>query len=56
VKLRQAIDAAIDRTLINQVAFGGNFTPGNQTGAALLAYYASAFRSRRAISRKPRPW
>jgi peptide/nickel transport system substrate-binding protein len=43
IKLRQAIDAAIDRTIINQVAFGGNFTPGNQTVPPSSPYYDKAF-------------
>ncbi|WP_396648738.1 ABC transporter substrate-binding protein [Mesorhizobium sp. IMUNJ 23232] len=38
-KLRQAIDAAIDRNVINQVAFGGNFTPGNQPVSPSSPYY-----------------
>lgn len=43
VKLRQAVDAAIDRTIVNQVAFGGNFTPGNQTVPPSSPYYDKAF-------------
>lgn len=42
VKLRQAIDAAIDRNIINQVAFGGNFTPGNQPVPPSSPYYDKA--------------
>src|ERR1700732_3727234 len=30
VKVRQALDLAIDREALNQVAFNGEFTPGNQ--------------------------
>jgi peptide/nickel transport system substrate-binding protein len=39
VKLRQALDAAIDRNVINKVVFGGNFTPGNQPVPPSSIYY-----------------
>lgn len=41
-KLRQALDAAIDRNVVNQVVFGGNFTAGNQTVPPSSLYYDKA--------------
>ena len=38
-RIRQALDAAIDRDAINQVAFNGEFLPGNQWVSPLNAYY-----------------
>lgn len=43
VELRQALDAAIDRDVINQVVFGGSFTPGNQLVSPSSPYYDGAF-------------
>ena len=41
-KLRQAIDAAIDRNVINQVVYGGNFVAGNQPVAPTSPFYAKS--------------
>src|SRR5690606_15955669 len=43
VELRQALDVAIDRDIINQVAFDGNFTAGNQPVPPSSPYYDDAF-------------
>ena len=42
-KLREAFELAIDRTVINQVAFDGMFIPSNQPEAPGTPYYAPAF-------------
>ena len=39
VKVRQALDAAIDRDAINQVVFNGEFVPGNQWINPESSYY-----------------
>jgi peptide/nickel transport system substrate-binding protein len=39
VKLRQAVDAAIDRNIINKVVFKGEFVPGNQPVSPSSPYY-----------------
>ena len=39
-KIRQAIDAAIDRNVLNQVVFGGAYVPGNQPVAPSSPFYA----------------
>lgn len=39
VKVRQALDLAIDREALNQVAFNGEFTPGNQWVSPSHPYY-----------------
>jgi peptide/nickel transport system substrate-binding protein len=41
--LRQAVDAAIDRNIINQAVFGGEFVPGNQPVQPASPYYAGDF-------------
>ena len=41
-KLRQAIEAAIDRDVINRVVFGGEFVPGNQPVPPNSRYYAKS--------------
>lgn len=38
-KLRNAFEASLDRAAINQVVFGGNFTPGNQPVPPSSPYY-----------------
>lgn len=38
--LRQAVDAAIDRNIINQAVFGGEFVPGNQPVQPASPYYS----------------
>jgi len=38
-KVRQALDLAIDREALNQVAFNGEFTPGNQWVSPSHPYY-----------------
>ncbi len=40
--VRAALDAAIDRTVLNQVAFEGLFTPGNQAVPPGHAFYAES--------------
>ena len=40
--VRAALEAAIDRTVLNQVAFEGLFTPGNQAVPPGHAFYAGA--------------
>jgi peptide/nickel transport system substrate-binding protein len=39
VKVRQALDLSIDREALNQVAFNGEFTPGNQWVSPAHPYY-----------------
>jgi peptide/nickel transport system substrate-binding protein len=39
VKVRQALDLSIDREALNQVAFNGEFTPGNQWVSPSHPYY-----------------
>ena len=39
-RVRQAIELAIDRTIINQVVFNGEFVPGNQPVAPDNPFYA----------------
>jgi peptide/nickel transport system substrate-binding protein len=39
-KLRQAVDAAMDRSLINNVVFGGAFVPSNQPVSLESPFYA----------------
>jgi len=41
-KFRQAVDAAIDRNVINQVVYGGNFVAGNQPVAPTSPFYAAS--------------
>jgi peptide/nickel transport system substrate-binding protein len=42
-KVRQALDAAIDREAINQVVFNGVFVPGNQWVSPENSYYQQTF-------------
>src|SRR5204863_4050470 len=42
-KVRQALDAAIDREALNQVVFNGEFVPGNQWVNPENFYYQQAF-------------
>jgi len=42
VELREALNAAIDRNVINQVVFGGNFTPGSQLVSPSSPYFDPA--------------
>jgi peptide/nickel transport system substrate-binding protein len=42
-KLREAFELALDRTVINQVAFDGLFIPSNQPEAPGTPYYAKQF-------------
>jgi peptide/nickel transport system substrate-binding protein len=42
-KVRQALDAAIDRDALNQVVFNGEFVPGNQWVSPENSYYQQAF-------------
>jgi peptide/nickel transport system substrate-binding protein len=42
-KVRQALDAAIDREALNQVVFNGEFVPGNQWVSPENSYYQQAF-------------
>ena len=42
-KLRQAVDAAIDRNIVNQVVYGGNFVAGNQPVAPTSPFYATKY-------------
>ena len=42
-KLREAFEAALDRAIINQVAFDGAFIPTNQPEAPGSAYFAENF-------------
>jgi peptide/nickel transport system substrate-binding protein len=42
-RLREALDLAIDRDALNQVAFEGQFEPGNQWVPPNSPYYAKAF-------------
>ncbi|MDB5654775.1 MAG: transporter substrate-binding protein, partial [Tardiphaga sp.] len=42
-KIRQALDASLDREAINQVVFNGEFTPGNQWINPKHPYYQQAF-------------
>jgi peptide/nickel transport system substrate-binding protein len=42
-KVRQALDAAIDREAINQVVFNGEFVPGNQWVSPENSYYQQTF-------------
>ncbi|MCA6121140.1 ABC transporter substrate-binding protein [Bradyrhizobium sp. WSM 1704] len=43
VKVRQALDLAIDREALNQVVFNGEFTPGNQWVSPTHPYYQKSF-------------
>ena len=43
VKVRQALDLAIDREALNQVVFNGEFTPGNQWVSPSHPYYQQSF-------------
>src|ERR1700742_3367794 len=43
VKVRQALDLSIDREALNQVAFNGEFTPGNQWVSPSHPYYQQSF-------------
>jgi peptide/nickel transport system substrate-binding protein len=43
VKVRQALDYAIDREALNQVVFNGEFVPGNQWVSPENPYYQQAF-------------
>ena len=43
VKVRQALDLSIDREALNQVAFNGEFTPGNQWVSPAHPYYQQSF-------------
>jgi peptide/nickel transport system substrate-binding protein len=43
VKVRQALDATIDREAINKVVFNGEFIPGNQFQAPTNPYYIQKF-------------
>ena len=51
-KIRQAIDAAIDRNIVNQVVYGGNFVAGNQPVATDLALLRQEPSGRGGRSRK----
>jgi peptide/nickel transport system substrate-binding protein len=42
-KVRQALDAAIDRDALNQVVFNGEFVPGNQWVSPENSYYQQTF-------------
>ncbi len=42
-KVRQALDATIDRDAINKVVFNGEFIPGNQFSAPSNPYYIQKF-------------
>ena len=42
-KIRQAVDAAIDRNIVNQVVYGGNFVAGNQPVAPTSPFYATKY-------------
>jgi peptide/nickel transport system substrate-binding protein len=42
-KVRGALEAAIDRTIINQVVFNGEYIPSNQPVAPGTTYYAKSF-------------
>jgi len=42
-KVRQALDAAIDREVVNQVVFNGEFVPGNQWVSPENSYYQQTF-------------
>ena len=42
-KVRQALELSIDREALNQVAFNGEFTPGNQWVSPEHPYYQKAF-------------
>jgi peptide/nickel transport system substrate-binding protein len=42
-KVRQALDATIDRDAINKVVFNGEFIPGNQFSAPSNPYYIEKF-------------
>jgi peptide/nickel transport system substrate-binding protein len=42
-KVRQALDAAIDRDALNQVVFNGEFFPGNQWVSPENSYYQQTF-------------
>lgn len=52
VKVRQALDLAIDREALNQVVFNGEFTPGNQWVSPTHPYYQKAFPVRGADAAK----
>ena len=43
VRVRQALDLAIDREALNQVVFNGEFVPGNQWVSPQNPYYQTAF-------------
>ena len=43
VKVRQALDLAIDRAALNQVVFNGEFAPGNQWVSPEHPYYQKSF-------------
>ncbi len=42
-KVREALEAAIDRNVINQVAFNGEFLPGNQWVSPVHPFYQQKF-------------
>ncbi len=42
-RIRQALEASIDRAAINQVVFNGEFTPGNQWVSPQNSYYQTKF-------------
>jgi peptide/nickel transport system substrate-binding protein len=42
-KVRQALDLSVDREALNQVAFNGEFTPGNQWVSPTHPYYQKSF-------------
>jgi peptide/nickel transport system substrate-binding protein len=42
-KVRQALDATIDRDALNKVVFNGEFIPGNQFSAPTNPYYVQKF-------------
>jgi peptide/nickel transport system substrate-binding protein len=45
-RVREALDAAIDRTVLNQVVFNGKYVPNNQPILPGSSYYDAAARSR----------
>ena len=56
-KLREALEAAIDRNAINQVVMSGLFVPDQPDGASEQPLVRQgSFRCRRAISRRRRRW
>jgi len=42
-KIRQAVDAAVDRNIVNQVVYGGNFVAGNQPVPPTSPFYATKY-------------